>query len=97
LPRTGPDAIARIDGRLIADSTGAQICAPRLVSSTAAANFWQIASAPARPPRLAPAPDPALVMKKLVFGAFCEDAVVGTSRTSDDTGRNPNLHFLPHI
>src|SRR5262245_45473327 len=35
----------------------------RLPAPAAAARFWQILSAPARPPRFAPLPDPALVMK----------------------------------
>ena len=38
----------------------------RLPAPAAAASVWQCLSAPASPPRLAPLPGPALVMKKLI-------------------------------
>src|SRR5688572_23315599 len=44
-----------------------------------------MASAPVRPPRLAPFPEPALVMKKLMLGVFCARIDCGASTTSSAT------------
>src|SRR5262247_1122630 len=42
----------------------------RLPAPTAAASLWQCASAPARPPKFAPLPGPALVTKKVIWAAW---------------------------
>src|SRR5262245_12696436 len=54
-----------------------------------------MASAPVRPPRLAPLPDPALVMKKLMFGLFWESAAFGMARIKISTEQaGSTLHML---
>src|SRR5688572_20754458 len=56
-----------------------------LPAPTALASDWQCWSAPARPPRSAPLPDPVLVMKKLIFSdAFC--AMPGSESASSIRG-----------
>src|SRR5206468_10036415 len=58
-------------------------CHVRLPAPAAAASAWQCLSAPSRPPKSAPLPDPTLVTKKLMFAACdCAPASIPNPRNA---------------
>ena len=62
----------------------------------ACASCWQIRSAPSRPPRSAPLPEPALVTKKVIF-ACCAEALALAPITIDAANaktENRIVHFM---
>src|SRR5882724_4572110 len=63
-----------------------------LPAPTAWASAWQCLSAPAKPPRSAPLPEPTLVMKKvmLVFGS-CELAIKLSDSSTTNTARETHM------
>ena len=67
-PRALADAVTRI---FSAGTLGRQICVPGLWRPPRrAASCWQCRSAPARPPRSAPLPEPTLVTKNDIFACW---------------------------
>src|SRR5688572_8186706 len=57
----------------------------RLPAPAAAASVWQCLSAPLRPPKLAPLPEPTLVTKNVIGFGCCADS------PNDATSRNTTM------
>src|SRR5688500_5940669 len=65
----------------------------RLPAPAAAASVWQCLSAPASPPRLAPLPGPALVMKNDIL-LPCAETPREAAAANTATPRKPVIHFV---
>src|SRR5450631_1688539 len=64
---------------------------------TAAASFWQWASAPASPPKSPPLPGPSLVTKKVMLAASCAQAVPPDTRARSAADANMDERMVVFI
>src|SRR5215510_15473549 len=86
LPGTLADAIPSVHSRLISRSGCAQVCPPGFAAcSCRCCELLTDRVCAGQAPRFAPLPDPALVMKKLIFGVVCESATFGIAKIKIST------------